>query len=476
MQPSHLTSTGHDLVAEFFSGPGPVHVEARDLVGEAAPVQSRRVAQALLGAKRWVAGAVIGLSAVSGAAGASASGYSTDLPEMGMDQITQITRQAAGPKANVLVTAQAQKDNIGPYALIGANSHGQQTCTVSVYNIDKAAWQFSRYSTVQSAERLRHFALLHEASHCEFYSRMDVRLSSSDGVLDRIRDLFGGNIVKADGTAPIGNGTIVARDQQDLYKQLDSTFTKKVGIKSAGGAPLSELLSENYADVRAALLFAQQTIGQSKTHKEARQQFKIFGALIDDVEAHRRSQSGADLLHDSSDLMLKVKSYIAEKASTPEGLQELRTTELSDTEISYKALTWSVGSLFERSNQIHKEVIASIIESIPGELTKESKPNQHLLEVSKSLPQLKRLIVDNADLGYDAKDFGGGARKLAEESAQNFNELTMTHKQHTSAKENDALQKLLDGPDAMAQRVMSGYMLSGHKQHHQHGTVKAPKM
>lgn len=485
-KPSHLPLTSQNLAEDFFSGPGPVHVEARDAAGLPASAESRRVTQALLGPKRWLAGAILGLSAMGASTGAAADDFfNMSMPELSSAEISQMVRDAVGPSTSFVVTSTKGADSQGPSASIVPDGKGGRTCSVSIYKLDETAWSMSSAFRAENAMRMRSFVIDHEAAHCEFFNRMDFTLPATGS---NFLGLGGSRerVIKANRDEPIGSGRLTAAAQHEFVDQLDSIFIKKVGVQAIGGSPMYTLMSENYADVRTVLRIARNTLSNASTPQQLKTQLKAFNEYIGDVYEFRHKTANIDPLHDSSLLMKQVQAYVNTKTSTPDGLKSLREDLRNDSNISAMALKLAAGSVIERSQKIHTNLIEQLVDTLPDDPLKLGDgANQRLKEAAKALPKLRGLLTQKADLGYHAEDFEGAGRVLAQEAIKSYQELASSYKAGPKTKANndtsthaalDNLQAKLQTPNALIGRIMSGSMLGGHDHSHDHHHHRRPGM
>lgn len=463
-----------NLAADFFSGPGPVHIEARGEGGEHAPVDRRRVTQALAGAKRWMAGAMIGMVALGAAGSASADLGQVDT-NFSESHVMQLVDYGAGSNIKVNVTTEDKMRAGGPAAHIEKDKDGSNICHISLHNIDIAAWQMAGNLEEKNAAQMKEFIIIHEASHCEYFNHQIKQKSTNTG------GMFGIFFQKDESIDPnanskIGNGSITVGDKQAFLDQLDDVFMKKVETKSIGGGPLYYIMSEMYADTKTSLIIAQKTIGQAKSAEDVKAGLEKFNSYLNDIKSFRSKHSQDDPLHDTSDLLSRVQHHINEKASSPDGLKYLQEQVLTDDAILSKTLKWSAGNLITNSGDIQKYTIELIVDSLPGlidSLDDQARMNSKLSDAKKSIPQLERVLDSGKNLYFSEEDFSGRARKLAEDGLREHDELPkpadyLGLKSKTSQALDDLLQDKLQSPQAMSARFMGSFMLGAKKPFDEH--------
>lgn len=476
MHRQHPLLKDQHLAAEFFSGPGLVHIEARDDKGAVAPVESRRVTKALISPRQWLVGVILGAAAMGATTSAAANDFfDMSMPQLSAEKIMLMVRDAVGPDVAFAVTSNKNPGSDGPSAYMMPDGKGGRTCSVSTYKLDETAWTMAEGFSAESAGRMRMIVIDHEASHCDFFKRMDLTASSTSNFLGLSKD----RVLRADPNEPIGKSGLKASDQQQFVDQLDSIFIKKVGTPAFGGGPMYTLMSESYADVRTVLRIGRNTILRAMTSKELTHEINEFNKHTSDFYAFRSRNAANDPLHDSSLLIKQAQWYIKNKASTPGGLKALRAEISDDGDISAMALKWSAGSVIERSARMHKDAIEQLVETTPDELQKmRESSSERVKQAVKAIPQLKKLLDNGANFGYRIEDFEGGGLKLAQEAVTSHTDLSSAYTASVkpkyksdkalSAGIHNSLQAKLESPGALMGRIFSGNLLGGHGHSHEH--------
>lgn len=501
-------SEAQDLASDFFSGSGAVHVEARSAAGEVVSVagaHSRRVTQALAGAKRWMVIVALGLTVVGSAEHIEPSRpgvtptkgpnvfdtYKDEhLKDLSQTEINQLTKNSAGANTSFSITHKPKGVSMsdGPSASAILDRNGERTCNISLYKLDETAWVMSRDLDEQRAKRMREFVIMHEASHCEFYTRMDYKINATSVGLFGI----GGEserVIKTDRSKRIGNGSITAGDQQDFLDQMGELFKRKVGTDAFSVGPTHTLMHEHYADIRTVLLIAKNTIGQAQTENEYEVQRKYFNQYANDIGVFRTLNSEPDPLHNTGDLILKVQQYINITSRTRDGREFLLANVYGDDDISSNSLKWSVAALIEKSHRINKEGLERFVEWADEEAKKKTMfTNQHVKDVINAIPRAKEIISSNKFIGYGVDDFDGGAKKLAKQATESYMELDRAYESHMEldrqfpsktrkiepSAPTDSLQNKLQSPNAMAGRIFGSSMLGGHDRSQEHHHQRRP--